>query len=538
MLRSVAFLSLLVTACASAGEPRVGDIDARTDALDCVSVAETCNDADDDCDGRIDEAFPTKGTACAAGAGACEAAGTWTCAAGELACDAAPGAPASEACDGVDNDCDARVDEDFGVGAACDGADGDTCADGMIVCDGPTATRCTDLPGSSAETCNGIDDDCDTAVDEGFGVGAGCDGADSDACVEGTIVCDAGGGTRCTDGSTDTVEACNGVDDDCRNGIDDPWPVGQACTVGLGSCARSGQLVCNGAANGVVCNAVAGAPLAEACGNGLDEDCNGSDAACPPNDTAAGAIDISAGGTFTADLAAARDDNWATLSGQACGLQGGRDVFYQLTLPAPEVVYFDTFGSSFDTVIRGFAGSCAALGAIQSCADDACGTQGSQGARELAAGTHCVVVDQYASTSTTGALVLTVKRGGRAGLALPAASGSVSDTTTGKAHLSVAGCESNTLQPDVGHFFTSCPGTTTVSANTCSGTAFDAVLSLRSGAATTTDVACSDDVTGCGNGFQPRITGATVTGANLQWLIVDGFGQTGNGAYTLSYSIQ
>jgi len=37
--------------------------------------------------------------------------------------------------------------------------------------------------------------------------------------------------------------------------------------------------VCNGAQNGTVCNATAGAPSAETCGNGVDEDCNGADAA-------------------------------------------------------------------------------------------------------------------------------------------------------------------------------------------------------------------------------------------------------------------
>jgi hypothetical protein len=94
------------------------------------------------------------------------------------------------------------------------------------------------------------------------------------------------------------------------------------------------------------------------------------------------------------------------------------------------------------------------------------------------------------------------------------------------------------MQPDVAYFFTSCPSTTTVSANTCSGTAFDSIVYMRKGAATSSDFACSDDVSGCGNGFQAKITGATVSGADLNWIIVDGFGQTGNGAYTLTYSIQ
>ena len=103
----------------------------------------------------------------------------------------------------------------------------------------------------------------------------------------------------------------------------------------------------------VVCGATAGPPSAETCGNGIDEDCNGNDVACPTNDTAAGAIDISAGGTFTMDLTAANDDNWAQATGD-CGDQGGRDVFYTLHAAPAEVVYFDTFASGFDSVVRIF----------------------------------------------------------------------------------------------------------------------------------------------------------------------------------------
>jgi hypothetical protein len=127
-----------------------------------------------------------------------------------------------------------------GLPAACDDAGDDTaddaedafeagCAPGTVDRDGDPSNGCECVV--AVEQCNGVDDDCDGATDDGdngcggvcpldFAPGAPCDGPDTDPCEDDAYVCDGPAAVSCTTGD-DSVETCNGVDDDCDGETDE-----------------------------------------------------------------------------------------------------------------------------------------------------------------------------------------------------------------------------------------------------------------------------------------------------------------------------
>lgn len=76
---------------------------------------ELCDGVDNNCNNLVDEGFPNVGQSCtSSGQGACATQGTYICGAnGQVVCDAVPGTPATEICDGLDNDCNGVVDDNM-----------------------------------------------------------------------------------------------------------------------------------------------------------------------------------------------------------------------------------------------------------------------------------------------------------------------------------------------------------------------------------------------------------------------------------------
>ena len=268
---------------------------------------EDCNNEDDNCNGEIDEGelfmecdTPSQWGTCV-GVAIC-VNGSWDC--------QAP-TPIDEICDGLDNNCDGEVDEGFpdtdldeirdcldedddndfvldeadncpleanplqsdldadGIGDACDDdQDGDGITNDLDNCpetpnadqlnsdDNPLGDACQDSDGDgvadvfdcvpdngliyqdSLEWCDGLDNDCDTLVDEeaedcsfyfvdndGDGVGVSspvaclCEPAPPFSAVE---------SGDCDDANSQVApglpELCNGLDENCNGLVDEGWP--------------------------------------------------------------------------------------------------------------------------------------------------------------------------------------------------------------------------------------------------------------------------------------------------------------------------
>ncbi len=223
-------------------DPGEGWVDDATDCDDTEATThpdaeEACNGVDDDCDGEIDEDIPAMWYADADGDGfgnpaftseECDPGSGWVVDGTD--CDdtnAATHPDADEACDGIDNDCDGAIDDDDddAVDPTTWYLDGDGDGYGL---DSDTAIACDQPRGYAA--LGGDCDDSDTAFNPGAMEADCADPADyncdgsvgfEDADADGWAACE-----ECDD--TDAAnfpgadERCDGVDNDCDGSVDEP----------------------------------------------------------------------------------------------------------------------------------------------------------------------------------------------------------------------------------------------------------------------------------------------------------------------------
>ncbi len=257
-------------------ECQSGTLVNTCDPLAGATADDQCDGLDNDCDGAPDDEYVPTPTAC--GVGECSSnTGEIACLAGVPTdtCDPLAGATADTQCDGLDNDCDGAPDDEYvptpttcGVGSCSGNA-------GQIEClAGVPTDSCNPLAGATADTqCDGLDNDCDGAPDDEYvptpttcGVGVCAGNAGEIACLAGvpTDTCDPFAGAA-------TDDQCDGLDNDCDVAVDeDAVPIVTGTDVGL--CQTEIQ-TCIGGSFQITQTGIG--PVPETC-DGIDENCNGA----------------------------------------------------------------------------------------------------------------------------------------------------------------------------------------------------------------------------------------------------------------------
>ncbi|RJP21650.1 MAG: hypothetical protein C4520_09435, partial [Candidatus Abyssobacteria bacterium SURF_5] len=180
-----------------------------------------CDGLDQNCNGTADENYTPTTTNC--GVGECTASGQMICSSGTLQDTCTPGSPTGldDDCDGSDENCNGTADENY-IPTATNCGIGECTASGQMICSGG-ALQDTCTPGSPTgldDDCDGSDENCNGTADENYtptttncGVGE-CSASGLLTCISGTLH------DSCTPGIP-ADEVCDGLDNNCNSLVDD-----------------------------------------------------------------------------------------------------------------------------------------------------------------------------------------------------------------------------------------------------------------------------------------------------------------------------
>lgn len=211
-----------------------------------------------------------------------------------------------------------------------------------------------------------------------------------------------------------------------------------------------------------------------------------------------------------------------------CAVAGDPDVFFKFELTRRELVYADTFGATGNTALY-FASSCSTARTVSTttgdavCSTGACGTGQSQVIALLEPGTHYLAMSGQAAASIHFQHV-EVGNGTVGHLA----QGTSTSTGTTSGFGTLYACDGGGAENS--YWWQTCPTDPggAFQGSTCSGTAFDTILSLQIPGSET--VMCDDDT--CS--FQSTVSAQIPAGAGLYVIAVDGFSQAKQGNYSLA----